>query len=269
MTESLLEIRDLDVVYESKGFRRSKFHALHDVNLDVRPGETVGLVGESGSGKSTIGRAVLGLVPVASGMISYAGQDITHAKRKQRRALASEIQAVFQDPYNSLNPSMSIGETLAEPLSIANLSRKAALQRVKQALDKVHLPSDSIDRRPHEFSGGQRQRIAIARALVLDPRLIVCDEPLSALDLATQSRIVDLLIELQESSGVAYLFISHDLHLVKHLCHRVTVLERGRVIESGNTRDVTVNPQQEYTRLLLEASPIPDPRVQKARVSAK
>lgn len=267
MTDPLLTVSHLDVVYESKGFRKSQFHALHDVSLDVYPGETVGLVGESGSGKSTIGRAILGLVPVTSGNILFDGADITKAKRVQRRNLASDLQVVFQDPYNSLNPSMTVGEILSEPISVTQLSRADALQRVRVALEQVHLPTDAINRKPHEFSGGQRQRIAIARALVMEPKLIVCDEPLSALDLATQSRIVDLLVELQETTGVAYLFISHDLHLVRYLCHRVNVLQKGRLIESGNAADVTSKPQEQYTQQLLNASPIPDPRVQKARVA--
>ena len=269
MTNPLLSIKNLDVVYESRGFRKNAFKALHDVSLDVLPGETVGLVGESGSGKSTLGRAVLGLVPVKAGTIEFHGRDITHAKRAERRAIAEDLQVVFQDPYNSLNPSMAVGDILAEPLSVTRMSAKDARARVQQALDQVHLPTDSIDRRPHEFSGGQRQRIAIARALVMEPKLIVCDEPLSALDLATQSHIVDLLLELQEATGTAYLFISHDLHLVRHLCHRVTVLQKGRVVEAGPGDLITSKPTQEYTKQLLVASPVPDPKIQKARVASR
>ena len=269
MTQPLLTVNDVDVVYESRGFRRSKFQALFDVSLDVLPGETVGLVGESGSGKSTLGRAILGLVPVAQGSIEFDGRDITHANRRERRSIAEDLQVVFQDPYNSLNPSMSVGEILGEPLGIAKMSGKQARERVAQALEQVHLPVDAIDRRPHEFSGGQRQRIAIARALVLEPKLIVCDEPLSALDLATQSHIVDLLLELQQDTGMAYLFISHDLHLVRHLCHRVTVLQKGRVVESGPGDVITSQPTQAYTQALLAASPVPDPRIQKARAAQR
>jgi len=269
MNEPLLDVRDLRVDYVSGGMRRSRFTALHGVSIDVRRGETVGLVGESGSGKSTLGRAVLGLVPVAAGSITFDGGDITTASRAERRRLATDLQVVFQDPYNSLNPNMAVGQILAEPLAVANMSRGQARDRVVAALDQVHMPPDAADRRPHEFSGGQRQRIAIARALVLSPKLIVCDEPLSALDLATQSRVVDLLIELQERTGVAYLFVSHDLHVVRHLCHRVSVMHKGRIVESGPGAVVTATPAEQYTRELLASSPIPDPRLQKARAAAR
>lgn len=269
MTQPILEVTNLNVVYQSGGLRGSKFQALHDVCLDVLPGETYGLVGESGSGKSTIGRAILGLVPVDSGKITFENHDITNASRAERRDLARNLQVVFQDPYNSLNPGMSIGDILAEPLSVSKLSRRDAEATVLRALDRVHMPSDSMNRRPHEFSGGQRQRIAIARALVQEPKLIVCDEPLSALDLATQSHVVDLLIELQQTTNVAYLFISHDLHLVRHICHRVTVLQKGKIVESGFADEITSKPTKDYTARLLEASPVPDPRVQKARVAAR
>lgn len=267
--DRLLDVRDVTVEYLTRGLRRSRFTALHGVSIDVRPGETVGLVGESGSGKSTLGRAVLGLVPVRSGSIVFDGADITTASRRQRRELASSLQVVFQDPYNSLNPGMEVGRILAEPLSVSRLSPAQARQRVHEALELVHLPADAAERRPNEFSGGQRQRIAIARALVMEPRLIVCDEPLSALDLATQSHIIDLFIELQERLGTAYLFVSHDLHVVRHLCHRVSVMRAGRIVEHGPGDLITSTPAQQYTRELLEASPVPDPRIQKARARAR
>ncbi len=266
---TLLDIRDVRVEYASRGLRRTRFTALHGVSLDIRRGETVGLVGESGSGKSTLGRAVLGLVPVADGSITFDGRDITAAGRAERRRLAADLQVVFQDPYHSLNPGLEVGSILAEPLTVTRMSAADARRRVGEALDLVHLPADAADRRPHEFSGGQRQRIAIARAFVLEPKLIVCDEPLSALDLATQARIIDLLVELQERVGTAYLFVSHDLHVVRHLCHRVSVMKAGRIVEQGPGDVITSEPTEQYTRELLAASPVPDPRVQKARVAAR
>jgi ABC-type glutathione transport system ATPase component len=188
---TLLDISDLEVTYPGKGFRSSAFRALKGVSLDIRPGETVGLVGESGSGKTTLGRAVLGLAPVTAGSITFEGQEIAHLKRRQRREISDRIQVVFQDPYSSLNPSLTIEQILTEPLTVGSMGRKEATARVKDLLDRVGLPSDAAGRLPREFSGGQRQRIAIARALALDPRLIVCDEPVSALDLSTQARVLD------------------------------------------------------------------------------
>lgn len=226
----------------------------------------MGLVGESGSGKSTLGRAILGLVPVAGGTIRFHDHDITDADRRRRRALARDLQVVFQDPYGSLNPTMRVGETIAEPLLLeAGASRTDVRRRVRDALDLVRLPSDAADRLPHEFSGGQRQRVAIARALVRRPKLIVCDEAVSALDLTTQAHVLDILLDLQRETGVAYLFISHDLSVVRHLCHRVAVLYRGRIVESGDGDVMTSRPSEAYTRRLLEASPVPDPVLQRSR----
>lgn len=262
---ALLDIRDLDVVYPTKRFGGHPFQALHRVSLDVLPGETVGLVGESGSGKTTVGRAVLGLAPVSGGTVTYDGRDISHLSRRERRSLASEIQVVFQDPYSSLNPSMTIEQILAEPLTVSGTSGKDARARVRDLLDAVHLPADAARRLPREFSGGQRQRIAIARALALDPRLIVCDEPVSALDLSTQARVLDLFIEIQERTGVAYLFISHDLSVVRHISHRVAVLYRGEIVELGDGGQVTSQPEHPYTQRLFMAAPVPDPDRQEQR----
>uniref|UniRef100_UPI00286B8CF2 dipeptide/oligopeptide/nickel ABC transporter ATP-binding protein n=1 Tax=Pseudolysinimonas sp. TaxID=2680009 RepID=UPI00286B8CF2 len=220
---NLLDITDLEVSYPVKGFRAPPFRALRGVSLDIRAGETVGLVGESGSGKTTLGRAVLGLAPVTGGSIRYRGQEIAHLNRRKRRALSSEIQVVFQDPYSSLNPALTIEQILAEPLGTRGVSSTDAKARVRELLDQVRLPSDAAHRLPREFSGGQRQRIAIARALALDPKLLVCDEPVSALDLSTQARVLDLFIEIQERTGVAYLFVSHDLAVIRHVSHRVAV----------------------------------------------
>ncbi|WJL96950.1 dipeptide/oligopeptide/nickel ABC transporter ATP-binding protein [Microbacterium sp. ET2] len=262
---SLLTVADLTVTYRARGWRKPAFTALHGVSLDVRQGETVGLVGESGSGKSTLGRAVLGLAPVTAGTITFDGRDISHASRSARRSLGSEIQVIFQDPLSSLSPSLTIGETLAEPLRVRDVSRAVAAARITEALDLVHLPSDAVHRLPREFSGGQRQRIAIARALVLEPRLIVCDEPVSALDLTTQARVLELLLEVQERTGVAYLFISHDLSVVRVMSHRVAVMRQGRIVETGEADGVTSSPVNAYTRQLLLAAPVADPAEQARR----
>jgi peptide/nickel transport system ATP-binding protein len=261
----LLEIKDLGVAYPVKGFRRPPFQALKGVSLDIRPGETVGLVGESGSGKTTLGRAVLGLAPVTEGSIRFRDREIAHLSRSERRELASEIQVVFQDPYSSLNPSMTVGQILREPLTARGVTSQAARARIKDLLDRVNLPQDAADRLPREFSGGQRQRVAIARALALDPQLIVCDEPVSALDLTTQARVLDLFIEIQERTGVAYLFISHDLSVVRHISHRVAVMYHGEIVEMGSGEQVTSDPEHPYTQRLFMAAPVPDPLRQEQR----
>jgi peptide/nickel transport system ATP-binding protein len=216
-------------------------------------------VGESGSGKTTLGRAVLGLAPVTGGSIRYRGQEISKATRAQRKELSHEIQVVFQDPYTSLNPSMTIEQILTEPLTVRNVERQAANKRVAELLDQVQLPHGAAHRLPREFSGGQRQRVAIARALALDPKLIVCDEPVSALDLSTQARVMELFIEIQERTGVAYLFVSHDLAVVRHLSHRVAVMYHGEIVEWGDGAQVTGAPEHPYTQRLFMAAPIPDP----------
>lgn len=261
----LLEITDLVVEYPGKGLRGQPFRALKGVSLDIRPGECVGLVGESGSGKTTLGRAVLGLAPVTEGAVVYDGRDISHLSRAERRGLASEIQVVFQDPYSSLNPSMTIEQILAEPLGVQGVSAGEAKARVRDLLDQVGLPTDARTRLPREFSGGQRQRIAIARALALSPRLIVCDEPVSALDLSTQARVLDLFIEIQERTGVAYLFVTHDLAVVRHISHRVAVMYRGEIVEQGDGEQVTSAPVHPYTQRLFMAAPVPDPDRQEER----
>jgi ABC-type glutathione transport system ATPase component len=265
MTETLLDVRDVVVEYPLKGFRREPFKALKGVSLDIRPGETVGLVGESGSGKTTLGRAVLGLAPVTGGSIKYRGQEISQATRAQRKELSHEIQVVFQDPYTSLNPSMTIEQILTEPLTVRKVERQAANKRVAELLDQVRLPHGAAHRLPREFSGGQRQRIAIARALALDPKLIVCDEPVSALDLSTQATVLDLFIEIQERTGVAYLFVSHDLAVVRHLSHRVAVMYHGEIVEWGDGEQVTGEPEHPYTQRLFMAAPVPDPDRQAQR----
>lgn len=264
MVEPLLSIDRLTVTYPGRGFRPRPFTAVRDVTLDVRPGETVGLVGESGSGKSTIGRAILGLAPVTSGSIRYAGHDISRVRRSEWRKLAGDLQVVFQDPYSSLNPALTIGTILMEPLTAGGVPKREAAQRIRGLLHAVRLPADSLDRLPREFSGGQRQRIAIARALSVRPRLIVCDEPVSALDLSTQARVLGMFREIQESTGVAYLFISHDISVVRSLAHRIGVMYRGRIVEWGECAQVIGNPQHPYTQRLLLAAPVADP-VRQAR----
>ncbi len=262
MTAPLLQVDDLVVEY---GRGRKAFRALHGVSLEIAPGECLGLVGESGSGKSTLGKAVLGLAPVASGSIHFDGEEITHAHGARRRALAADIQVVFQDPYGSLDPAMTIGDILAEPLTAAGVGRTEARGRVSEMLDRVRLPQTAADRYPSEFSGGQRQRIAIARALVRRPRLIVCDEPVSALDLTTQATIIDLFIDLQRDTGVSYLFVSHDLGVVRRICHRVAVMYRGELVETGDGEQVTRAPVHPYSERLRLASPVADPALQRQR----
>lgn len=261
---SLIDIQNLEVTYKGRN-QKKDFRALKGVSIDIRPGECVGLVGESGSGKTTLGRALLGLAPVTAGSIKLNGREIAHASRQERRELARDIQVVFQDPYSSLNPSMTIEEILAEPLTVRNWTKADASRRVRELLDSVALPSDAADRRPKEFSGGQRQRIAIARALALEPQLIVCDEPVSALDLSTQAKVLELFLDIQERTGVAYLFISHDLAVVHHLSHRIAVMYQGEIVEWGNGEQVSTNPSHPYTKRLMMAAPVPDPIEQAKR----
>lgn len=262
---NILNVENLDVTYPGKGFRKAGFKALHSVTINIGQGETLGLVGESGSGKTTLGRAILGLAPVSAGSIEFLNKDITKATRAQRRELSRDIQVVFQDPYTSLNPSMEIGQILAEPLQIQGMEASAAKKRIAELLDQVGLPSDALQRLPREFSGGQRQRVAIARALALSPKMIVCDEPVSALDLTTQARILDLFLQIQKDTGVSYLFVSHDLDVVRHISHRVAVMYKGEIVEQGPASQVTVKPEHPYTQRLLMASPVPDPDRQAKR----
>jgi len=262
---NILKVTDLDVTYPAKGFGKTGFKALHGVSIEIGLGETLGLVGESGSGKTTLGRAILGLAPVTSGQIEFLGDDITRVNRSKRRLLSRDLQVVFQDPYTSLNPSMEVGQILAEPLQIQGMGASDAKRRIAELLDQVGLPSDALSRLPREFSGGQRQRVAIARALALSPKLIVCDEPVSALDLTTQARILDLFLQIQKDTGVSYLFVSHDLDVVRHISHRVAVMYKGEIVEQGASTQVTTEPTHPYTQRLLMASPVPDPDRQEKR----
>lgn len=265
MTAPLLQARGLKVAYPVKGFRKPPVEIVHGVDFEIGRGETLGIVGESGSGKTTIGRAILGLAPISGGTLTYDGRDIAGLSTRERRELSREIQVVFQDPYSSLNPSITIGATLAEPLIVQGWDRQKATRRVLDLLDRVGLPKNAAQRLPREFSGGQRQRVAIARALAPGPRLIVCDEPVSALDLSTQATVMDLFIEIQRETGVAYLFVSHDLAVVRHISHRVGVVYQGELVEQGTAAAVTKTPDHPYTQRLLLAAPIADPLAQEKR----
>jgi oligopeptide/dipeptide ABC transporter ATP-binding protein len=265
---NLLEVRGLTVTFDL-GRRRAPLHAVDGVDLSIAPRETLGLVGESGSGKTTLGRAILGLAPIADGTISFAGVDITEATYRQRRRLSSELQVVFQDPYSSLNPTRTIRQTLSEATQAHKYSRQERDTRVDEMLERVGLPRDSRHRYPAHFSGGQRQRIAIARALMVRPRLVICDEPVSALDLSIQAQDLNLLRELQDELKLSYLFIAHDLDVVRHLSHRIMVMYRGRVMEEGDAELVHRSPSHPYTRALLAAAPVPDPEVQRQRREAR
>jgi peptide/nickel transport system ATP-binding protein len=262
---SLLSVTDLRLSYPSRGFRAKRPEVLRGVSIDIAPGETLGLVGESGSGKTTLGRAILGLAKPTGGTISFNNQDITHLSQRQRRTIARDVQVVFQDPFTSLNPVLQIGDILSEPLIAQGASRPEAQKSVGDLLDQVNLPANAASRYPREFSGGQRQRIAIARALALKPKLIVCDEPVSALDLTTQARVLDLLIDIQRQTGVAYLFITHDLSVVRHISHNVAVMFKGELVETGTATQITQVPGHDYTKSLLLSAPIADPDRQRER----
>ena len=270
MTIPLLQVQDLQVSYKGGGFlafRRSQVRAVDNVSFDIAPGETFGLVGESGSGKSTIGRAILLLAQADSGAIRFDGRDVTAMDRRARLQYRAEVQVVFQDPWSSLNPRQRIGETLEEPLRRHGLatSRSARRAAVNRLLDQVGLASYFTTRYPRELSGGQRQRVGIARALALRPRLIVCDEPVSALDVSTQAQVINLLLDLQRELNLSYLFIAHDLAVVHHVSHRIGVMSAGKLVEVGEAESVYRNPRHPCTQALLEAEPIPDPNVQRAR----
>jgi peptide/nickel transport system ATP-binding protein len=261
---NILEIRDLTVWFTRRSMllRRTtgEVRAVTNASFDIPPGQTVGLVGESGSGKSTIGMAILKLVPITRGTIRFRGTDVTNLTEKAFRPFRREMQMIFQDPFGSLNPRWKILQSLSEPLEVHFRSLNASDRKARAAalLQKVGLNSDHLERYPHEFSGGQRQRIGIARALAVEPALIICDEPVSALDVSVQAQIVNLLSELQEELGIAYLFIGHDLAVVEHISDEIVVLRRGEVVEAGRAETVCRDPQHEYTRNLLASVPILD-----------
>lgn len=260
-----LEVEGLVVTYPGRR-RGLETHAVQDVTFALERGETVGLVGESGSGKTSIGAAMVGLAPIAAGRVSLDGEDITRPSREKRRALTADVQVIFQDPYSSLNPSRTIEQTLEEPLLVhSDLARDARRARVRDLLGKVGLDPAAANRFPRAFSGGQRQRIAIARALIVSPRLVICDEPVSSLDLSVQAQVLNLLMELQRELSLSYLFISHDLVVVRHMSQRVVVLYQGRVMEAGPAETIYARPCHPYSQMLLTANPVPDPDEQRRR----
>ncbi len=240
--------------------------AVDDVSFEITEGETLGLVGESGSGKSTTGYCVLQLLKPTDGSIRFEGQELTTLGREQMRRMRREMQIVFQDPYASLDPRMTVGDIVAEPLVVHSIGdRRRRRDTVRELLDVVGFNPNFTNRYPHEFSGGQRQRIGIARALALNPKLIVCDEPVSALDVSIQAQILNLLKDLQRDFGLTYLFIAHDLAVVRAMSDRIAVMNRGKLVEIGLAEEVYTNPQEDYTKALLSAVPVPDPRRMKER----
>lgn len=268
----LLEVKNLKTWFPIRRgiLQRTVGHvkAVDDVSFFVRRGETLGLVGESGCGKTTVGRTILRLIPNSGGSVRFDGRDVLTAGALDLRNLRREMQIIFQDPGGSLNPRMRVGRIIGEPLEVHGLTKSPdeTRARVEELLVKCGLWKQAADRYPHEFSGGQRQRIGIARALSLEPRLIVCDEPTSALDVSIQSQILNLLGDLQEEMGLSYLFISHDMAVIHHICDRIAVMYNGKIVEEGS-RDAIINaPKHEYTQALLSAVPEADPRRKKQRI---
>ena len=271
-TAPLLSVQDLKVHFHIGGGlltrrRAAVLKAVDGVTFDLRPGETLGLVGESGCGKSTLGRAVLRLLPTAAGRVVWLGQDLAQLSHEAMRQKRQQMQIVFQDPLAALNPRMTVGDIIAEPMKTfqPHLPAAETRTRVKEMMAKVGLLPNQINRYPHEFSGGQCQRIGIARAMINEPKLIVCDEPVSALDVSIQAQIVNLLMDLQRDMGMALIFISHNLSVVRHISHRIMVLYLGRVAELADRDELYRNPRHPYTQALISAVPIPDPDVERNR----
>ena len=269
--ETLLEVNNLKKYFPIKGGVFSQtigyVYAVDDVSFTVDKGETLGLVGESGCGKSTTGRSILRLIEPTDGKIYFEGQDVTALDKNAMRSLRREMQIIFQDPYASLNPRMTVGSIVGEPLEIHKIARGSEkTERVASLLQKVGLRAEDMRKYPHEFSGGQRQRIGIARAIALNPKLIVCDEPVSALDVSIQAQVINLLEDLQEEFGLSYLFIAHNLNVVEHISDRVAVMYLGQIVELASDTDLYNDPQHPYTEALLSAVPIPDPTVTKKRI---
>ncbi|WP_346216968.1 dipeptide ABC transporter ATP-binding protein [Caldifermentibacillus hisashii] len=272
--KTLLEVKNLKTYYPVKGgfFRRTvaNVKAVDDVSFEIKKGETLGLVGESGCGKSTTGRTILRLINPTDGQIIFDGKDITNIQGRALREARKDFQMVFQDPYASLNPMQMIGDIVSEPLKNFGKSNKKALkEEVMDLLNRVGLPEDAYEKYAHEFSGGQRQRIGIARALALKPKLIVADEPVSALDVSVQSQVLNLLKELQKDFGLTYLFIAHDLSVVKHMSDRIGVMYLGNIVEIADRNSIYNEPLHPYTQALISAIPEPDPRKSKERIVLK
>ncbi|WP_117000316.1 ABC transporter ATP-binding protein [Desertimonas flava] len=268
---TILAIEDLQVHFTvRRGGQRLVARAVDGVDLEIAPSETLGLVGESGSGKSTTGRAVLRLVDITAGSIRFGGVELDRRRRRVPSDYRKRVQVVFQDPYSSLNPRMTVGSAVADPARRhLGLSKADSMQRARELFDVVGLDTRHVDRLPHEFSGGQRQRIAIARALSSEPELIVCDEAVSALDVSTQAQVLNLLRDLRVQTGVAYLFIAHDLDVVRHVSDRISVMYLGRIVETGPAEAVATAPRHPYTELLHDAIPLPDPAAQAERRTAR
>ena len=273
-SEILLKVENLKVNFNvsSEGdmpwTKPKKLQAVNDVSFDLKRGETLGIVGESGCGKSTLARAIVKMVPAHSGKVIWLGNNLLELNKSQMRKHRKQIQMIFQDPLASLNPRMNIGEIIAEPLRTHYPKTPEAdvKLRVRDVMNKVGLLDNLVNRYPHEFSGGQCQRIGIARALILKPKLIICDEPVSALDVSIQAQVVNLLMELQEEMGLTLIFIAHDLSIVKHISTKIMVLYLGNMVELANSNDIYENPRHPYTQALISAVPIPDPKIEKQKV---
>ena len=271
---SILSVKDLSVTFDVRKpgawpwTPAMKLHAVNGMSFDLAPGECLGVVGESGSGKSTLARAIVGTVPSSAGQINFEGKDLAAMEPAARRVHRRDVQMIFQDPLAALNPRMTVGEIIAEPLVThePGTPKEERKKRVRELMEKVGLLPNLINRYPHEFSGGQCQRIGIARALILKPKLLICDEPVSALDVSVQAQVVNLLMQLQRDMGLSMIFIAHDLSVVKHISDRIVVMYLGRVMETAPARTLTTVPEHPYTQALISSVPIPDPVLEKARV---
>jgi oligopeptide/dipeptide ABC transporter ATP-binding protein len=272
MAKNLLEVKNLKKYFPVKAgiFKKTVAHvkAVDDISFVVKEGETLGLVGESGCGKSTTGRTILRLLEATAGEVIFEGKKVMELDKKQMRAIRRDMQIIFQDPYASLNPRMTVADIVGEPLDIHNLAKnkKERNEKVREILENVGLGSEYMHRYPHEFSGGQRQRIGVARALAVDPKLIIADEPVSALDVSVQAQVVNLLQDLQKEYGLTYLFIAHDLSVIKHISDRVAVMYLGKIVELTDKKELFKNPIHPYTQSLLSAIPEADPKKKKDRI---